>query len=48
MIVIKTITFDSWAELKEESLRLSVLGYICEVKGWGDISANRLTISTED
>ena len=48
MTVIKTITFSSWTELKEESLRLSALGYICEVKGWSDISANRLTISTKD
>lgn len=48
MTVIKTITFNSWPELVKESLRLSALGYICEVKGWSDISANRLTISTED
>jgi hypothetical protein len=48
MTVIRTITFSSWPELVKESLRLSALGYICEVRGWDDMSANRLTISTED
>lgn len=48
MTVIKTMTFQTWKELLTESARLSALGYICEVKGWSDISANRLTISTKD
>lgn len=48
MTVIKTITFNSWPELVKESLRLSALGYICEVKGWEAMRFNKLTVMTED
>ena len=47
-MVIKVLKFRTWEELYKESVRLSKLGYICEVKGWEDMRANRLTVSSKD
>ncbi|MBP3240087.1 MAG: hypothetical protein J6M92_06030 [Oribacterium sp.] len=47
-MVIKVLKFETWKELYKEAVRLSKLGYICEVKGWDDIRANRLTVSVKD
>lgn len=45
---IRRIKYKSWAELKKQALKYEQLGFICEVKGWADISANVLTISAEE
>ena len=45
---IRVQRFRTWAELVQEALRLADLGFNCEVKGWDDMRANKLTISTED
>jgi hypothetical protein len=47
-MVIKVQKFRTWAELVQEALRLADLGFICEVRGWNDMRANKLTISTEE
>ena len=48
VMVIRVQRFRTWAELVQEALRLADLGFICEVRGWEDMMANKLTISTED
>lgn len=47
-MVIRVQRFRTWAELVQEALRLAELGFICEVRGWDDMMANKLTISTEE
>jgi len=47
-MVIRVQRFRTWKELKAEALRLADLGYICEVRGWDDMMALKLTISVED
>ena len=44
-MVIKRIKYKTWSELKKDALKYELQGYICEVKGWADISSNILTIS---
>lgn len=47
-MVIRVQRFKTWAELVQEAIRLADLGFNCEVRGWDDMRANKLTISTED
>lgn len=47
-MVIKVQRFRTWKELLKEADRLVKLGYICEVRGWEDIRANTLTVSTQE
>ena len=47
-MVIRVQRFRTWAELVQEALRLAELGFICEVRGFDDMIANKLTISTDD
>lgn len=47
-MVIRVQRFRTWAELVQEALRLADLGFNCEVRGWDDMRANKLTISTEE
>ena len=47
-MVIRVQRFRRWAELVKEALKLAELGFICEVRGWEDMMANKLTISTEE
>ena len=42
--VNKTIKCDNWDDLKRTAKRYTEIGFRCEVRGWDDISANRLTI----
>lgn len=44
---VRRVKYGTWAELRKEALRLEKLGFICEVKGWADISTNTLTVSIE-
>ena len=47
-MVIRVRRFKTWVELVREAQRLAELGFTCEVRGWEDMMANKLTISTED
>ena len=47
-MVIRVQRFRTWAELVQEALRLADLGFICEIRGWDDMKANKLTISVEE
>lgn len=44
-MIIKRQKFKTWGELKKQALRYEQLGYVCEVRGWPDISNNVLTVS---
>ena len=47
-MIVRVQRFKTWDELKTEALRLADLGFICEVRGWDDMMALKLTISVED
>lgn len=47
-MVIRVQRFKTWAELVQEAIRLADLGFNCEVRGWDDMRANKLTISVEE
>lgn len=47
-MVIRVLRFRTWNELVQEAIRLSVLGFICEVRGWDDMRANKMTISVKE
>ena len=44
-MIIKRESFKTWAELKKKALKYEQLGFVCEVRGWADISNNILTVS---
>ena len=47
-MIIRVQRFKTWEDLKAEALRLANLEFICEVRGWDDMMALKLTISVED
>ena len=47
-MIIRVQRFKTWEDLKAEALRLADLGFICEVRGWDDMMALKLTISVKD
>lgn len=47
MQAIRVLTFRTWEELKETAMKMADKGFRCEVIGWEDMSANRLTVYDE-